>query len=349
MLMNYYRYIDRDNVQFDFAVESGENEIFDIEIDTLGGKVHRLDVESNHLKFYWKLGRVIRKGHYNIVHSHLGNRNIPVLFTALICGVRNRISHSHNTFLPRNFIFRYLKKVIMWLNVYIPTDLFACSRIAGESQFGSKQLSGGKVTVINNAIEIDNYLYNEEIRIQVRKELDLESDIVFGSVGNFTMLKNHGFMIEVFRELLKIVPDAKLVIVGFGRLMEKAKEKAIGYNIDDRVLFLGSRDDVSNLYQAFDFFILTSFNEGLSLALIEAQASGLRCIVSDNLTQESNPANLMTILKLESGAAEWANEIAQIIQLPYNRQSKKKELKAKGFDILQEAYKLEKIYLRMKG
>ncbi len=349
LLINYLRHIDRTKVVFDFAVESGNEEYFDKEIEGLGGRVYSLGVNSSRPLFYSKLGRIIRKGGYDIVHSHMGNRNIPILLCALISGATRRISHSHNTFKSRHALFRYLDGLILLLGNMIPTHRYACSAVAGICMFGKRTFNKGKVTVINNAIEINKFLYDPGLGAAVRNELGLGDRLVIGSVGNFTPLKNHGFMIEVFRELVRRAPSAALVIAGGGRLMESIREKVSTYGLSDNIMLLGRRSDVDRLYQAFDAFILTSFNEGLSIALIEAQASGLRCIVSDNLTQESNPSGTMTVLNLEDGAVCWAENIIRILETPYERKSQTAKLREAGFDIILEARKLEEKYLAMKG
>ncbi len=348
MLMNYYRNIDRSRVQFDFAVEASEQDVFDDEIISLGGKIHKIGALTDSFKFYVRLSKIIRKNRYRIVHSHMNFRNVLILFTALLSGAKIRISHSHNSYLPHNPVLKFFSKSIIGFLNLISTHYFACSKIAGDILYGIKKSEKGKVTVINNAIDIEAFEYNPDERLKVRKSLGLKDNVVLGNVGNFLPFKNHGFMIEVFNRLLEVVPEAKLVLVGQGRLMESVREKAKSLNIEDKVLFLGCRDDVVSLYQVFDLFVLTSFNEGLPLVLIEAQASGLRCIVSDNLTEESNPADLLKILKLESSAGNWADEIQKVLKTPYERCSALEKLKIKGFDIKNEASKLEELYIGMK-
>ncbi|MBN2521817.1 MAG: glycosyltransferase family 1 protein [Bacteroidales bacterium] len=348
MLMNYFRNIDRSRVVFDFALESSKPEDFDKEIELLGGKIYRIGARSNTIGFHIKLGRIIRENRYKIVHSHMNFRNLTILLAALLSGVRIRISHSHNSYTPNNILFRVLKGIIIGSLKMVSTHKLACSVIAGECLYGIKQIDRGNVIIVNNAICIEKFAYKPEVRIKVREKLGLLDKIVLGNVGNFLPLKNHGFMIEMFNELQKSVPEARLVLVGQGGLMVETRRKVSGFNLDDKVLFLGSRSDVIDLYQAFDLFVLTSFNEGLPLVLIEAQASGLRCVVSDNLTQESNPVKLMKIIKLESGQEVWADEIKDLLDTPYERSSNFEKLREKGFDIKVEAYKLEQLYIGMK-
>ena len=349
MLMNYFRHIDRTKVIFDFAVEDEDCQTFDEEIENLGGMVYSLGISSNRPGFYTRLGKVIRNGKYDIVHSHMGNRNIPILLWALFSGAKIRVSHSHNTFKTNHFLFRHMNWIVRWLNNTTPTHRFACSGAAGESMFGNVAYEKGKVLVINNAIEIDDFLYNPGTGKAVRNELGLGEGFVLGSVGNFTPLKNYSFMIDVMHELVRIVPSVKLVVAGGGSLMESIRMKISEYNLGENIMLLGRRSDVRRLYHAFDLLLLTSFYEGLSIALIEAQASGLRCLASSSITQESNPAGIMTFMDLNLGAARWAEEIVRLLQEPYERNSKKPELQTGGFDIIHEAKKLEEIYLHMKG
>jgi glycosyltransferase EpsF len=348
VLLNYHRNLNRENIQFDYAVEAEDRSYYDDEIEALGGKIHRIGQNRNGLKYYIRLAAAIRNGGYEIVQTHMNHRNSLILFVAFLCGVRRRISHSHNTYAPVGLIKKIIFKIsTLFINI-ISTERFACSKAAGAWLYGKKKMEAGRVTVMNNAIDLGKFSFNPLVRESMRKELKVEDSVVIGHVGNFLPLKNHAFLIEVFYELIKTLPNAILVLVGDGGLKEKIINRVNELGIEEKVLFMGKRSDVADFYQAFDLFILPSLSEGLTLVLIESQASGLRCIASDTVSAESNPTGLVEFLSLESGAWEWASRANQAIKTKNPRTSMAKILTEKYFNIFKEATKLEQIYLMEK-
>lgn len=343
MLTNYHREIDKTKVQFDYAVETAERSYFDDEIEAMGGIIHRIGFSGKQIRFYLKLARIIRRGQYNIVHSHMNYINSMVMLVAFLFGVKNRISHSHNTYKGRNHFKRVIHSVARLFIRLFSTEYFACSSAAGEVLYGSKNMA--KVKVIHNAINSGLFTYDPDMGCNTKKKLGIEGSFVIGHVGGFLPLKNHVFLIEIFHEIHKILKNSILVLVGDGRLKEKIEDMVHGMNITEKVLFLGARSDIAELLMAFDCMIIPSLSEGLSIALIEGQAAGLKCFASDKVAMESDISGLVEFIPLDSGAYNWATRAVEFLQSDFNRIPMGDVISANGYDIFEEVLKLQKIYI----
>jgi len=218
------------------------------------------------------------------------------------------------------------------------THRFACGNAAGKWLFGNK-----KFTVLNNAINVDRFLYNKEIQLQIKKELHLENDLVFGHVGRFNKVKNHIFLVEIFEKLRVKITNARLVLVGDGDLKEEIQLAVMNKGLQNEVVFLGERNDVPNLLQAFDFFLMPSLSEGLPVSLIEAQANGLKIFGSDQISREADITNNISFLPISEGIDIWVNEILE--NLNYQKQNTKDLIIAANYDIESNTKKMESFYL----
>lgn len=339
MLMNYYRNIDRDKVQFDFLTHRGERGTYDDEIETLGGMIYRLPRLVPWNKSYLAALNRFFDEHpeYKIVHVHQDCLSSVILKVAKNHNVPVRIAHSHSSSQDKNF--KYLIK--LWYRRSIPcyaTDLFACGTAAGDWMFG-----GAAYRILNNGICTTDYVPDTEKRILKRSELGLDNELVIGHVGRFSQPKNHPFLLKIFVALLKKEPNAVLLLVGGGKDMSKIQAKTQKLGIADHVRFLGIRSDVADLMQAMDVFAFPSLYEGLGIVLIEAQASGLPCIVSDKIPIEAYLTDLVFPQKLSSSPEEWADAILEKRNTP--RTDHSAEIAAHGFDITTEAVKLQEFYL----
>lgn len=341
-IMNMYRNIDKSKLQFDFIVHSDEKGDYDDEIKELGGKIYRVTPKSKNLLRYWKEMNYIfnRNKEYKIIHIHTSSAT--VFLDAKIAkdnGIKNIIVHSHNTKSSNgNLIHRVLRGL---LNRYTTIRL-ACGNDAAKWCFGEKYLSD--VKVINNAIDIEKYSYNDELRYKLRKEMDLDNSFVIGHIGRFHDQKNHTFIIDVFRDILKINNKSKLVLIGTGKKQDEIKRKVESYGIGDNVLFMGGRDDVDRLVNIMDVFLFPSLYEGLPVTLIEVQANGMNCIISDVITDEVDMGcELIEKISLLKSSKYWAEKI-----LKKNRTVKMdnhlKYIKKNGYDIKSTVKTLEKIY-----
>lgn len=341
MLMNYYRNIDRNLIQFDFLTHRSFQADYDKEIEQLGGRIYHLPRLNPFSPIYLKSLDRFFKEHkeYQIVHSHLDcMAGIPLKY-AKKNGVPIRIAHAHNSNQVKDK--KYFLKLCFKYNITKYANyLFACSNEAGKWMFSTDGFR-----VLNNAIDAEAYVYNETIRGQVRTELGIKSStFVCGHVGRFSVQKNHDFLIDVFAEIVRSHTDCKLLLVGEGELKEKIQEKCSKLNLSDKVIFAGLRDDVPNLLQAMDLFLFPSLFEGLGIAVIEAQAAGLPCLISDRVPVECKKTEkLIRQIKLDARAEDWAEKALQSIG--HVRENTKKEIENADFDIKKNAVKLQKFYV----
>ena len=345
VVMNYYRHIDRTKIQFDFICDEDSTNIPYEEIEKLGGKVILIPPYQKVFKYHKKLKEVLKSGGYKIVHSHINTLSVFSLFAAKCAGVPVRIAHSHSTTNKKEKKKNLLKQVLRPFSKVFATDYMCCSELAGRWLFGNKEYDKGNVYLLNNAIDLDKFKYDEEKRKEKRKELNIEdSTLVIGHVGRFVEQKNHRFLIDIFNEVHKQKENSILLLAGQGPLMEEMKEKVKILGIEDSVKFLGQRNDINELYQAFDVFCLPSLYEGLPVVGVEAQATGLLCIFSDDMTKEIKVLDTTEFLSLKQSAEEWTYTILKKSK-SFKRKDTQKEITDKNFNIKNEIKKLEREYM----
>lgn len=315
-IMNVYRNIDRSKVQFDFLVTRNQDEFYDAEIRKLGGRkfvIDRMKIKSTVVRVLmetWDMYNFLKKEKIEIMQVHSGTPlRVFYLIAAKKAGVKTRIYHAHSAevFGPHKGLF-IKKKIFYFLKKLIPffaTNMFACSKAAGVWMYPKNVQD--KVEVINNGIIISKFKYNEEIRKKYRKEMEVSEKVVIGHVARFKEQKNHTFLIDVINDVVRENKNIELWLIGNGELEDEIKDKVNKLNLNDNVKFLGVRDDVNNLMQAMDLFVLPSNYEGLPVVGIEAQAAGLRCLFSTTITQEVaiTPNVKFIDLKID----EWKNAI----------------------------------------
>ena len=337
MLMNYYRAIDRTKVQFDFLAHRDFRADYDDEIEALGGKIYRLpNLNPFSRSYLGALDRFFREHpEYRIVHSHLDCMSAIPLKAAKKHGVPVRIGHAHNSNQPRDA--KYLLKLFYKRMIAgQATQLFACSEEAGRWMFGNADFR-----VLNNAIDAGKYAFDADIRSTVRRELGLPADaLVVGHVGRFDPQKNHRFLVEIFE---KMPEDARLLLVGDGVLRPDVEQQAEALGIRDRVLFTGVRTDVDRLLQAMDVFLMPSLFEGLPVSIVEAQAAGLPCLISDKVPIECKKTELVTQIPLEASPDEWAEAVLSAAEA--SRGDTLSRIREAGFDIRANAEWLQNYYL----
>lgn len=341
MLMNYYRKMDREKIQFDFLVHRDFEADYDEEIRRLGGRIYRLSRLNPVSKGYLDQLDSFFKEHreYRIVHSHLDcMAGIPLKY-AKKNGVPIRIAHAHSSSQTKDK--KYLLKLLY--KRMIPkyaTDFYACSEAAGKWMFG-----GHGFSVLNNAIDAKEYSYNPEMAIKVRDELKIpEEAVVVGHVGRFDPPKNHEMIVKIFAEVLKRIPGAKLLLVGGGDLQHTVQSQVISLGIQDHVIFTGIRSDVCDLLQAMDVFLFPSLYEGLPVSIIEAQAAGLPCIISDKVPIECKKTDLVQQMNLSESCGSWAEKVITAAK-QNKRRDTSEEIKKTGFDVCENARQLEEFYL----
>lgn len=342
-MMNYYRHIDNNKVHIDFIVHGDTPGAYDDEIIESGSIIYRVPVKSRHpFKYRNEMRKIFMTGKYDIVHSHVDAMSTWILQMAKECGVKIRIAHSHNTeHLTTNKI-KYVLNEYARKNIRkYATHCFACGEAAGDWLFGK-----GNYTVIQNAIELDKYVFSKSKREEIRLNLGISDDtILIGHVGRFDTQKNHNFLISVFAEVKKKQNKAKLMLIGSGWKEESVKSLVKSKGIADSVFFMGNRNDVNELYNAMDCFVFPSLFEGLPVVLVEAQANGLKCYISNKITKEVAINDRIEYIPLEMNI--WIDILTA--NLDCSRIDVVEDVKKKGYDISLSAKRLEDFYLNLEG
>lgn len=350
LIMNIYRNIDREKVQFDFLVNFYGDMYFQKEIDRLGGRIYKMKtlLQLGPRVYAAELERFF-KNHkeYRIVHSHLETTTGIILECAKKAGVRFRIAHAHNTrytragvmSIPENVYKNYCRRKIK----RNATARFACSQPAARWLFREKSK---ETFILKNGIDIDKFRFSPQIRQHMAEHLGIsQTTTVLVHTGRFYDQKNHTFLIDIFKAYRELNPDSLLLLIGEGPLLGEIKKRAAALGILDSVLFLGLREDVCSLVQRGDAFVLPSKFEGLPLALVEAQCAGLECYVSNCVPQEGDlGCGLVSFLSLDSSAEEWAKGIKKGTR---ERESASDKVAAAGYDIKSTAKRLEMLYAEM--
>lgn len=343
MIMNYYRQIDRSKIQFDFLVNRPYEAAYEKEIQELGGKIFRMcPLYPQYFGRYKKEVREFLKAHpeYQIIHSNLEERSYFALKEAKKLNIPVRISHSHNA--PRGFdlksIIRYYFRANLKPQV---THMFTCGEEAGIWLYGKKQQD--HVIMMNNAIDAKLYQYHPAVEEEMRKELGLEGKFVIGHVGRFFPQKNHTFLIDIFAKVYQQNKNAVLLLVGGGELETEIKAKVEELNLTEAVKFLGVRSDIHRLMQAFDVFILPSLFEGFPVTMVEAQAAGLPCIISDQVPPQCAITKNVEIISLKKSPQQWAERLLTYQNI--QKQNMYETIVKQNFDITANAKWLQQFYL----
>ncbi len=343
MLMNYYRHTDREKVQFDFLTHRPYDGDFGEEISALGGTVFHLPPLNPFGTSYKKALRGFFASHpeYGTVHVHLDCMSGVVLKEAKRAGIPVRVAHSHSSSQDKDL--KYPLKLFFRRSIpEYATDLFACGEEAGKWMF-----CGAPFTVLNNAIDAAAFSFDPITRQAVRKSFGFsDHQLVVGHVGRFSYPKNHEYLIDCFDALLKRAPDARLLLVGDDKngLGAQIREKVRTLGIENTVVFAGLRSDVSDLMQAMDVFVFPSRYEGLPVTLIEAQAAGLPCLISDKVPIECKKTDLVRQLPLAEAPAFWADAILSASGT--ERKNVLSDIRAAGFDVTENALWLQNYYLK---
>lgn len=333
-LINMNKHLNIDEFTFDYLIcdKDKTSNGFDIEVRKFGAEVFVLPELKyiNLPKYFLELSDFYKSHHnYDIVHVHSPNIGFFNYFFARKYGIKHRILHSHNT-MYSDKIFNSVRNYLLQLPLkFYYTSMVACSIKASNFLFGKKAYISKKVFLAKNAIDIYKFKYNEQVRYSMRRDLNIENNFVVGHIGRFNKQKNHLFLLNIFCELLKIDNSSILILVGDGELIENIKEKAKDFNILDKVIFLGQRQDIPDLLQVFDVFVLPSIFEGLPLVGIEVQAAGVPCVMSKNITNEIKVTELVEFLSLNESALSWAKKIASF---------KKHIRKDTYFDLINSGY-----------
>lgn len=343
MIMNIYRNIDRTKMQFDFVLDHPKETYFAEDVKALGAKIYTMPLfngaNAAEVKRDWN-NFFYMHPEYKVLHSHVRSYASLYLPVAKKHGVKT-IIHSHNTFNGTGAVA--LAKNALQFPLRKQADiLMACSTEAGRWLFGDKALSSDRYLFVPNAVDKERFSYSEEKRAAGRKALGFGDEFVIGHVGRFSEAKNHEFLIEIFAKVMEKEPKAKLVLIGEGALQRATAEKAVQLGVADNVIMTGNRNDVPELLAAMDVFAFPSKWEGLPVTLIEAQAAGLPCLISDTISPDVDISPLVKRLPIES-ADVWAEEILK----KHQRQDVSDYIVRSGFDAKASAQQMFELYTRL--
>lgn len=353
LIMNVYRNLDRNSIQFDFVALSLNEGEYDPEIMRMGGRIFRIPPPSTVglVKSGQAFRRILRQyGPFAAVHSHVQQFSGFIAFIAAREGIPVRVVHSHTTRDARNDqgLRRAYSGVMRVLIRKYGTSLVGCSVEACRTLFGPKCLNDGRVRVVHNGVDSTQFVPQEEHRDRTRHQLGLDSDAtVLCHVGNFCVPKNHRFLIATFREIARRVPKSHLLLVGDGPLRTEIASLVSEWQLQERITILGHRRDIPALLGAADMFIFPSLYEGVPTALIEAQMAGLACLASSRITPEADLGiGLIAFRSLEIGPKQWANEALHVLDTQWRvcLPDRTRALQETGYDISAVAKELEAIY-----
>ncbi|AIY83574.1 glycosyltransferase family 1 protein [Clostridium baratii] len=344
-LLNYYKNFDTNNIQMDF-ISNTPDTVYKKEVAALGGKIFNVcSKKKNPLRFKKDMENIFKNhsNEYDAIWVNLCSlANIDYLKYAKKYGIKRRIVHSHNA----ANMFGKLKETLHNYNKKridrYATDFWACSDSAAKWFYEDDILNSKKFRIIKNAVDTEKFSFDNNIRNEYRKILNIEDKYVLGNIGRFHFQKNHEFLIDVFKEVKEKCDNSILLLVGNGDLEENIKEKVKNLGLEESVIFLGMRDDVNKIMQAIDIFLMPSRFEGLPVAAVEAQSSGVRCLLSDTITKEIKVTDLIEFIRAKSkeDVNVWRDKILEY-KLGYDRREMNEDMKKSGFEIKEAAKNLE--------
>lgn len=339
VIYNYTKAMNRSGLQLSFLTYGDLKSSVRERFSALGEILFVSDRKQSTFAYVKDFARLLKERSFDVVHinGNSGTMLIEVLL-ARLCGVKNVIVHAHSTRTNHPVINAFLKYPMMWLS----RECIACSEATGQWLYGKYPY-----TLLNNAIELSNFRFQESLREQYRSEFGIGDAFLIGHIGHFTEPKNHFFLIDIFAAFHALEPASKLLLISDGPRFDQVKEKVARLGLQDAVIFAGRRSDVAGIYSAMDLFMLPSCWEGLPLVLVEAQVNGLPALVSDVVTKAAKCTDRVFYKPLEDGADSWAEQMQKLLQTSCDRaEDTCPAIAEKGFDIQVEAEKLRMLYLR---
>lgn len=352
IVLNFGLNQNSNKIVFDYLIlNRTSDEKYKVQIENKKGKVIELK-EKSKLKRLYSLIIFFKENKYEIIHIHISQAKIGTLiiqFLFKICGGKKVILHSHSSGIDINkgnrkiaLLKHYILKRILPL---MTNEFLSCSKAAKEWLYPKKYWS--RVKIINNGINIEKYKFDLKKRNQIRKEMNLENKFVLGHIGRFSYSKNHKFLINIFNEVQKIEKESILLLIGNGELEQEIRKQVEQLNLENKIIFLGTTDEVEEYLQIMDVFIFPSKFEGLGLVAIEAQTAALKVIASDKIPKEVKLTEYLEFLSLNESEKKWAEKILRYRDY-YKREDMRDKIKKAEYSIKQSAKKLEEIYLNLK-
>lgn len=344
LVMEYYRHIDKEKIQFDFICDSDSQAIPEKEITSMGGRIFLVRPYQNIIGHIYDIYRICKDNQYKIVHSYNSTLNVFSMFAAKLAGVPVRINESISMAHSGDWK-TIIKKLLLPFSKCFSTHYMACGEDCGRWQFGNELFDAGKVSVFKTAINTEFNSFNPKLREETRKEYGWEDKIVIGHIARFTSQKNSVHMIEIFGAIASKEPKAVLCLIGDGELKNEMMNKIETLGIEKQVCYLGRREDIQKFYNAMDCFILPSLYEGLPVVGLEAESCGLPMFFSTEVTREANACELGHFISLNESVDIWADEIIKACNKNMLcRRSRAKDVANAGFDSASEAKRMQKYY-----
>ncbi len=340
--MNYFRHFDSERYCIDFVTHDISEDSYMAELEELGSKVYKLPPFSIGSVSVIKseFDKILTEHpEYEIIHCHMANAAVFYYSVAKKHGIEIRILHSHQNKAADTWTHAIRNLPLLALGRRASTDYVACTQAAGDFLFGRHSYA-----IVKNAIDIHHFAYDENVRAQVRRQLEIpEESLVVGHVGRFCPQKNQMFLLDIFKAMLLLHPDSRLLLIGEGDDEELLTERVNELEISDKVHFFGVADDVAPLYQAMDVFAFPSLYEGLGIVAIEAQANGLACLMSNGVPTDAKVLESTTYLSLNDDEMTWAKKLIALAGAGRDADGEKLVAQA-GYDINVEADKLMSYY-----
>lgn len=350
-IMELYRCIDRNQVQFDFLIHTREDGHYSEEIRSLGGHIYSLPrFKFFNMAEYRKAIHTFFKEHteFSVVQGHM--TSTAAIYLPIAKQEYGRLSmplitaaHARSAGVDKG-LKGIATKILRFPLKNRADYLFTCSKEAGIAVYGTRAVREGRVWTIPNAIDAQRFRFQQKVRDEIRSELGIQDKFVIGHVGRFGFMKNHTYLVDIFAKICETRKDAVLVMIGQGELEETIREKVKSLGLEDRAYFLGNRYDVEKYYQAFDYFVFPSTFEGLPGSVAEAQAAGLHCLVSDKVTREVALTDLVAYRSIEENPGLWAEEILGNAQAALVREDTREVIAQKGFDVRSQAVQMAEFY-----
>lgn len=346
-LYNYYMQI-KDNIQFDFIVPSENIGFLEKELSSNGCHIFHVPQKkmlpfSQMLEIY----KIIKKNDYDIIHCH-GYKSFIGIVLGYITGCKVRILHSHMVYVDEKKVDKLIRIMIMKLMNSLVTQKFACGIDAGRFLFGNKEFENGNVIVINNAVDLNKFKFDQKFRNNIRSELKLEEDIfLIGNIGRLTYQKNQEFLLKIAKIIKNKNENIKIALIGNGEDEKKLNEFIKQNSLQDVVFMLGRRKDIPQILSALDLFVLPSRYEGLPVVLAEVQAAGLPSIISNTITDEVNITNSIIYLPINENYDEWFSEIMYVKNHKKSRKMISDQMRETKFDLKKQSRNLLEIYTNL--
>ena len=336
-LMKTYRAMDKEKYQMDFCVNVQEKGYYEDEIYALGGKIFRIPSKSENVTAFKKqLADIIQKGKYEYVFRITSNgAGFMDLKIAKKAGARVCSARSSNSSDGNSIKAKIVHRLGRWLYGKYVDVKFAPSVLAAEYTFGRKAVSKGQVSLLHNGVDLNVFHFDQAGRENIRKEFGVSpSQTVIGHIGRFAEQKNHDFLLDIFYQIYTQDNNAVLLLVGKGELENEIREKIKALGLEQNVIFAGVRSDVPQMLSAMDVFVFPSFYEGMPNTVIEAQATGLPCVIADTITKEADITGIVQYLPLKEPSEKWASVALNAIS---------KERKNTKSDFINNKYDIESV------